>query len=405
MRHQNQRSYLDLKIRIRERDWNEAQSLVRKSHEQHMEVNRYLSERLTEAQRMLEQAITTREGIRVDEIIGRLRAAQEAEMNPGTSGRLPEDQDFLAYYRKRLGHYEKRSQWSTFEAYRVAYNKLATFVEDRWGRDQLAFTDLTVDFLEDFRTELIHRYDNSVNTVHKNMTSIRTILYSAIREDLFPQEKNPFFRIRLQKKKGTRHHPISIETIWQLEDLDLPEHLNDARNAFLFAFYEGGVRISDVIQMRSENIVHDGQIWTVSYSAQKTKKESEVMPLWPPSEKILRQYGWPDIKPNRRIFPYIPSKLKPGGREEFDARKRKTSLVNKHLRTLQRMIGLESPLTTHVARHSFGHLLDEAGWEIQAIQRLLRHSDTQTTQIYIESMRSRRYDDRLQDVLRIGQNR
>jgi len=57
---------------------------------------------------------------------------------------------------------------------------------------------LTVSFLEGFRTYLIGHCGNGKNTVHKNLASIRTILYSAIREGRFPQENNPFFQIRLR---------------------------------------------------------------------------------------------------------------------------------------------------------------------------------------------------------------
>ena len=82
--------------------------------------------------------------------------------------------------------------------------------------------------------------------MQKNLATIRTVLYQAIREDLFPQAENPFFKFKLSGGKRKVRRPLSIDEIHRLEDAELSGRQNDARNAFVFAFYEGGVRISDV---------------------------------------------------------------------------------------------------------------------------------------------------------------
>lgn len=84
--------------------------------------------------------------------------------------------DFLSYYESQLEAYLDRWQWATFEAYRRST-----------GRAKLEFQQLTVPFIEGFRTYLIGHCANSKNTVHKNLASTRTILYAAIREGRFPR--------------------------------------------------------------------------------------------------------------------------------------------------------------------------------------------------------------------------
>ena len=55
------------------------------------------------------------------------------------------------------------------------------------------FDDFTVPFLHDYEAHL-KSIGNETNTVHTNLKTLRAILYIAIREDRFPQEKNPFFK-------------------------------------------------------------------------------------------------------------------------------------------------------------------------------------------------------------------
>ncbi len=52
-----------------------------------------------------------------------------------------------------------------------------------------------------------------------------------------------------------------------------------------------------------------------------------------------------------------------------------------YLKKLARKAEVEKPLTTHIARHSFGHI---AGEEIhpKKLQKLYRHSDLVTTMKY-----------------------
>lgn len=237
---------------------------------------------------------------------------------------------------------------------------------------------------------------NAQTTVHKQMKTFRAVLYNAIREGIYPQEKNPFFRYRLTAGRSTRKKVIPIEDVWKIEDAPFTGLTNDVRNVFVFAFYSLGMRISDVLMLRPEPIVrHDGA-WRIEYDMLKTKAYAESVPLLPGPERILREYGWPDA--TGFIFPFMPD-VKPGSEDEFRARKAKTALINKYLKQIQAELGIDTLLTTHVARHSLANILDESGMEIQAIQRILRHTDSKTTEAYLQTIRRGRYDDRIKSAL------
>ncbi len=262
--HKNRRSTIALPVRIKMKDWNPRRGEIRNSNPDHVRLNLRLLEVLGKARAALQDALledTTISSHRIKASI--LGDASDAE------------RDFFAYYESQLNAYRQRQQWATSEAYRVALKKLRDYTRGSSGRTTLDFDDLTVSFIEGFRTYLIGYCGNGKNTVHKNLASIRTILYSAIREGRFPQEKNPFFQIRMEKQKRTKNKSIDIEDVWKIEDADLGEgRIIDVRNCFVFAFYNAGMRVSDVLQLQGQDMVKRSGIWRVEYEMEKTGADS-----------------------------------------------------------------------------------------------------------------------------------
>lgn len=55
-----------------------------------------------------------------------------------------------------------------------------------------------------------------------------------------------------------------------------------------------------------------------------------------------------------------------------------------HLEAMGLACGIRTPLTYHVARHSFGTLTLEAGVPIESIAKMMGHSSIASTQIYAQ---------------------
>jgi len=389
IRNKNQRATLALPVSLKEKDSNAKRGEIRKTHPEHIRLNLRLAESLQKARAALQDALFEDAFISPHRIKAALIAKSE-----GNAG------DFFDFYESQLDAYRKRRQWATFEVYRTALKKLREYAQRSTGRARLDFDQLTVSFLEGFRTYLIGHCGNGKNTVHKSLASIRTILYTAIREGRFPQENNPFFQIRLEREKRTKNKSIDIEDIWKIEDAQLGEgRINDVRNCFLFGFYNAGMRVSDVIQLQGRDIVQRRGVWRVEYEMEKTGVESFSMPLLRTPERILQSHGWPDVEADQYIFPFLPQHLQRGTRETFEFIKKKTSLINKYLKMIQAKCEIETHLTTHVARHALSHQLDRFGFDLGKIQDVLRHGDRSTTEVYIQRMRAGRFDEDLISVL------
>lgn len=73
--------------------------------------------------------------------------------------------------------------------------------------------------------------------------------------------------------------------------------------------------------------------------------------------------------------------------------------VNKRLHELSEEIGLHTPLTTYVARHTYATVLKRSGVSVALISESLGHSDLSTTQIYLDSFENSQIDAAMQHLL------
>ena len=56
--------------------------------------------------------------------------------------------------------------------------------------------------------------------------------------------------------------------------------------------------------------------------------------------------------------------------------------MNLYLKTLQDLVGLEKPLYTHIARHSYATRCLNMGIRLEVVAKMLGHSTTKLTQHY-----------------------
>lgn len=387
LHHRGQRSTMALPVRIKEKDWNPTQREVRKTNRHHAKLNPYLKSILVKAEDAIVDAIV--EGREVD--------TREIKSIVAGSGRKGQS-DFLEDFRSRIEEFRERGQHGSVDAYTPVLAKLTSYCGVALGKEKLPYRELTVSFLRGFETYLISEHGNSTNTISKNLGYIRTVLYAAIREGRFPQDKNPFFNLSLRKKKAEKAK-LTFEEICELEDANLSGKTADVRNYFVFAFHAAGMRISDVLFLQGKDIELVEGEHRLSYRMLKTGEVAYPMVLSEAALRILRLYGWPEKGKNEYIFPEIPAGVTPTSEAGFKARKRVTAKINKLLKRAGKSAGIETPITTHMARHSWTYHLDRNNIPVQRISDTLTHGDIKTTQAYVKKVRSVEVDRQLLSIL------
>lgn len=297
------------------------------------------------------------------------------------------DKSFIQYWENQNRHLERNQSYGTLKTYKSILRQLKGDEETEGfmkGKD-LYFEDITTDFLEEYQGYL-KRAGYSKNTIHNHLKTFRSILYKAIKEpgkNYFSQDKNPFFAFKLEADKAQRKERLNPEEIKRLEDLSLIKgtRLYDARNMFLFSFYCAGVRIGDLVQLKWSNI-QEGRL---AYEMGKTGKQRSIKLISKASD-ILKLYKSNGSQPEDFIFPFLRNDINRLNLAYFKKQlEAKAALINKCLKQLAEKAEIKKNLSSHIARHSFADMARKRKTSLLDIQKLLGHSDSKTTQMYLDS--------------------
>jgi site-specific recombinase XerD len=137
--------------------------------------------------------------------------------------------------------------------------------------------------------------------------------------------------------------------------------------AILMTAYAAGLRISEVVALRVEDI--DSQRMVLRIRQAKGRRDRYVM-LSPRLLALLREY-WKAARPTEWLFP-----------GDVPGRPLTAGTVHRVCVQAARDAGLGKHVTVHTLRHSFATHLLEAGTDIRTIQVLLGHRNLETTAVY-----------------------
>jgi integrase len=211
------------------------------------------------------------------------------------------------------------------------------------------------------------------------MMVIRRIINCAINEDIFPVEKNPFLKYKLKSESVTKTFLTEAE-LTTLEEFSIVKGSKrfHHRNMYVFAAYSGGMRISDVLQLKWENF--DGERVLV-----KTQKTGSVISIKLPAKalQIIESYKSPDNKPSDYVFPILAN-------DDYSSKSAllfksicsATAYTNADLKTIAKLAEIDKPLNFHTSRHTWATRALKKGMRIEYVSKLMGHASIKTTQVY-----------------------
>lgn len=144
---------------------------------------------------------------------------------------------------------------------------------------------------------------------------------------------------------------------------------NLRRRVILLLAYSAGLRISELIRLRPEDI--DSSRMMIHVRQGKCHKDRYTL-LSPYLLSQLRAY-WKTYQPKEFLFP--------GQTEGMTA---SISLAHKAFRMAKRKSGIQKGRGIHTLRHCFGTHLLEAGVDLRTIQVLMGHGSILTTALYLK---------------------
>lgn len=221
------------------------------------------------------------------------------------------------------------------------------------------------------------REDHSISSICRFMSSIRGLCKYLLLEKIINED--PSENLQTPKRWDRIPKALTIDEVRKV--IDASNRLKDTkkkkamvlnfRNSVMVELlYSSGLRVSELINLRTQDINLEGGFLRVIGKGSKER----VVPVSRITLERIREYirNYRNHLLGNKVsdFLFITSRGKAMTRQRFW----------QALKVYGNQIGLD--LSPHTLRHSFATHLLEGGADLRSVQKMLGHSDISTTQIY-----------------------
>lgn len=263
----------------------------------------------------------------------------------------------------------------TSETYRSTMNRFRRF---RQGHDIL-LDALTHEETEAYESWLRGK-GLTPNTTSFYARILRAVYNRAVEEDI-TEDRSPFRRVYTGvARTGKRAIPLkSLRKIKNLDLRHLPE-LDYARDMFMISFMLRGMSFIDMAYLRKSDLCGGRLTYRRRKTGQRlaiawTAEMAAILAKYPPNGS---SYLLPVIRRNDI-----------NGRNSY---RRIGAKINRSLKEIAKMAGIDMPLTMYVARHSWASAAYAKRVPIGVISEGMGHDSEATTRIYLASLETSAVD-------------
>ena len=243
---------------------------------------------------------------------------------------------------------EKKNLGLITHAIYVKYRCTIRYCKEAMQTDKM-LSELTPSDMEDIYTYMLRKMSN--NSAICYMRKLKTILIYAIHEGYI--NTNPItFKFHKDKVKKD---PLTLEEVRRIRTKELgSERVENIRDLFILQCYTGlAFRDMSSLSKNDIRIDKDGKEWIVKERI-KTGVPAFI-PILPVVKGILVKYNY-----------HLPTLT--------------NQKYNSYLKEIQEVCGIKKTLHSHLARHTCGTLLLNAGVDMLTVSKVLGHSSTKTTE-------------------------
>ena len=243
---------------------------------------------------------------------------------------------------------EKKNLGLITHAIYVKYRCTIRYCKEAMQTDKM-LSELTPSDMEDIYTHMLHKMSN--NSAICYMRKLKTILIYAIHEGYI--STNPItFKFHKDKVKKD---PLTLDEVRRIRTKELgSERVENIRDLFILQCYTGlAFRDMSNLSKKDIKIDKDGKEWIVKERI-KTGVPAFI-PILPVVKEILVKYNY-----------HLPTLT--------------NQKYNSYLKEIQEVCGIKKTLHSHLARHTCGTLLLNAGVDMLTVSKVLGHSSTKTTE-------------------------
>ena len=263
--------------------------------------------------------------------------------------------------------YEKGLSESSILTYKQILNDYLLFITEQ---NLESVGDISIQKINQFFDDL-YKLDIGDKTINKYISTIRGFHKFLFDEKIISVDITP----KIELRKTTRKIPeiLSVEQIDEmLKSIDTSNKLGIRDRAIIEVFYACGLRVSEIINLKLNNLFLDEEMIRVFGKGSKER----IVPIGSEAIKCLNEY----IVNSRMI-------LKKNNDTDIvflNSKGKKFSRMGIWfiIKTTADNIDLPINIHPHIFRHTFATHLLEGGVDLRVVQELLGHSSINTTQIY-----------------------
>ena len=240
---------------------------------------------------------------------------------------------------------------------------LQKFIQRKYKVSDLVFSQLTENFIFEFRQYFLDECGFQESTFYNVATHLKTVCRLAYREGL--ADTLLFDKAKISKGDKKLPKALDKKALDKLKSLrfdDLEEEMETARDIFLFACYVGAA-YCDLMELSKSHLVCDdeGYLW-LKFNRHKTGVLCRIK-LLPEVIMLIERFHSDE---RETLLPYMKYKN-----------------YQVYLKALRLRAGISFPFTTHTARHTFATLITlEQGVPIETVSKMLGHSNISMTERY-----------------------
>ena len=185
-------------------------------------------------------------------------------------------------------------------------------------------------------------------------------------------DNNPSDSLYLPKVRKKLPNTLSEEEVDKLLDINLSDTFSYRNKAMLEVLYATGLRVSELVNLKMENIDFESDIIRTFGKGNKER----VIPIGEYAryylDLYLKDYRYMLLKHGNNEYVFLNNHGKNMTRQGFF----------KIIKQIASDAGINKEISPHILRHSFASHLLKHGADLRTIQELLGHSNVSTTQIY-----------------------
>lgn len=279
----------------------------------------------------------------------------------------------LQYMNKQIREKLLSRRNGTAAAYKSTHSSLQKYLG---GKDVRA-SEINPMFVRKYE-EFLHKQQVSANTIAFYMRNLRTIYNNIVQDGFTAVGESPFKVTRTTVHKTVKR-ALSKKNMVLLVHCSFPHSeplLEFARDVFLFSFYTRGMSLVDIVFLRKEHIF-DNAIHYVRHKSSQPLRITITEPL----AALIDKYD----NDSPYVFPILRDD---SPFSHYDQYRSALARINRNLKRVGVKLGLTTPLTTYVARHTWATLAKQCGAPVAVISEGLGHASEKITHIYLKEFDS-----------------